>query len=252
MKFTVFVLLAWLGCGPAWSIMPFAKTPAEEKLCSAKILGRDQSDTKNWMHMHHYCDGLRYYSRALANTSNRPEFTYYISQSIAEFNYVLQHTTPDFYMRAEVNAEKARSLVLAGRKAEAVSLYSSVVQQSPDFIPAYLFLADYYASGNRSKALDLVSQGLRHNPGTKSLQRRYRELGGKLPYPEALVKTEPAINADQAIAPDAVKPEAPAEPKAATDAAPAATATDGAASTPAPTTTKIGTPKNPYCRFCVD
>lgn len=211
-------------------------------MCRASIAGRDTSDKRNWGHMHHYCDGLRFYNRAVASTRDRNEFKYNIQLSLAGFDYVLLHTSPDFNMRPEVIANKARTLALAGRKAEAVTLYTGVVQQTPDYVPAYLYLADYYASSDRKKALSLVSDGLRHNPDTKSLQRRYQELGGKLPYPEPLVQAAP---------PETAPPPAE-EPVAAAAASSEVDSAAKAAAEPATEKPKIGSPKNPYCRFCPD
>jgi tetratricopeptide (TPR) repeat protein len=192
--------------------------------------------------MHHYCDGLRFYNRAVANTFNRTEFKYNIERSLSGFDYVLSHTSSDFNMRPEVIANKARTLALAGRAAEALMLYTGVVQQTPTYVPAYLYLADYYATSDRKKALSLVSDGLRHNPGTKSLQRRYQELGGELPYPEPPKQVEPAVAemppiVEQPAAPD-VLPDAGLNEKNVTE--------------PESDKPQIGSPTNPYCRFCPD
>ena len=242
MKFILLALAGLLTVDSAFAIQPYARTAEEDAMCKASIVGRDTSDKRNWQHMHHYCDGLRFYSRAVSSTRDRNEFKHYIGESLNGLNYVLSHTTPDFYMRPEVIAKKARTLALAGRKAEAVSLYIGVVQQTPKYVPAYLYLADYYASSDRKKALSLVSDGMRHNPGTKSLQRRYQELGGKLPYPEPLKQTEPAVTetppgAEQANNPEVLPQAGPAEN----------TVTEPDSDKP-----KIGSPKNPYCRFCPD
>lgn len=245
MKRTALILLAFVACEPAWAYLPFGRTPAEDVMCKARIAGRDISDVRNWQHMHHYCDGLRFYNRAMASTSNRMEFNSYIVTSIKNFDYVLSHTTSDFEMRPEIIAEKARALALAGRKAEAIMLYTGVVVQTPKYVPAYLYLADHYAGSDRKKALELVSLGLRHNPATKSLQRRYAELGGKLPYPapiEPVPLETPAAKPVEAAASTSASPAEPA-PGQSSSVAPVAEPV-------APP--KIGSPKNPYCRFCPD
>lgn len=241
MRHAVLILLALFVSSPAWAMKPWGKTPTEDAMCRARVAGHDTSDRRNWGHMHHYCDGLRFYNRALSSMRNRNEFNFNIKESLDGFDYVLKHTAPDFHMRPHVTAEKARVLALAGRKIEAVSLYAGVVQQTPNFVPAYLFLADHYANSNRTKALELVSQGLRHNPATKSLQRRYRELGGKLPYPEPLVKADPMVP----------EPQVTTEPAAAEKESSALSVptSDAAVEAEPP---KIGSPTNPYCRFCVD
>lgn len=242
MKFILLTLVGLLTVDPALAIQPFARTATEDAMCKASIAGRDTSDNRNWQHMHHYCDGLRFYNRAVASTRDRNEFKYNIRLSLAGFDYVLSHTAPDFYMRPEVIANKARTLALAGRKAEAVMLYTGVVQQTPKYVPAYLYLADHYASSDRKKALGLVSDGLRHNPGTKSLQRRYQELGGKMPYPEPPAQPDPAMiemppSAEQAAVPEVPSLAVPAEK----------TVTEPDSDKP-----KIGSPTNPWCRFCPD
>ncbi|MCL5059544.1 MAG: hypothetical protein M1449_02875 [Candidatus Thermoplasmatota archaeon] len=242
MKFILLALAGLLAADPAFALQPWGKTAAEDAMCRAQIAGRDTSDKRNWGHMHHYCDGLRFYNRAMSSIHDRNEFKYNIQESLGGFDYVLSHTSPDFNMRPEVIAGKARTLALAGRKAEAVMLYTGVVQQTPKYVPAYLYLADHYASSDRKKALSLVSDGLRHNPGTRSLQRRYRELGGKLPYPEPPVQAAPAVTTP----PQAEEPAAAAEASAEGDSA-GKTAAEPAAEKPS-----IGSPKNPYCRFCPD
>lgn len=259
MKFILLALAGLLTVDSALAIQPFARTAAEDAMCKASIVGRDTSDKRNWQHMHHYCDGLRFYNRAVANTRDRNEFRYNIQLSLAGFNYVLSHTAPDFDMRPEVIAGKARTLALAGRKGEAVMLYTGVVQQTPEYVPAYIYLADHYASSDRKKALSLVSDGLRHNPGTKSLQRRYRELGGKLPYPEPLAKqSSPAPEAEAAATSQLTSPRPQVSPTPATATPPEASVPERAAERPAdttassPETPKIGSPTNPWCRFCPD
>jgi len=124
---------------------------------------------------------------------------------------------------------------------EAVGNLRQAIEMNPRLPRAYMTLADLYdQQKNRGKALETVTAGLRHNPDAKSLQRRYTELGGKLPYP---VPIEPAAaapaKADEVAAPAAAEP-AVAAPVAATPAAEPAAAP------------KIGSPTNPYCRFCPD
>ncbi|MBW8328731.1 MAG: hypothetical protein K0M48_06150 [Thiobacillus sp.] len=241
MKFILLALAGVLAADPAFALQ-WGRTAAEDAMCSAQIAGRDKSDKQNWGHMHHYCDGLRFYNRALSSTRDRNDFNFNIKESLDGFDYVLSHTSKDFGMRPEVIAGKARTLALAGHKGAAVSLYTGVVQQTPKYVPAYLYLADYYASSDRKKALSLVSDGLRHNPGTKSLQRRYQELGGKLPYPEPLVQAAPAVTTP----PPAEAPVAAAEASAEVGSA------EKMVTEPAAEKPKIGSPTNPYCRFCPD
>jgi hypothetical protein len=107
-------------------------------------------------------------------------------------------------------------------------------------------LADFYSGIKQpAKALEIITEGLRHNPDTKSLQRRYTELGGELPYP-APIEPTPAVEAE------AAKPEEPPTPTP-NSVEPAASPTTVPPAPVEPTAEpQIGSPTNPYCRFCPD
>jgi len=108
----------------------------------------------------------------------------------------------------------------------------------------YALIADAYAEmKNRSKALEYVTEGLKYNPDSRALKRRYTELGGELPFPEPIVKTAPE---------PAPRPETPATPPPQVEPA-----SDGPAAQPSQNSGIDSEPKpdekpaaNPYCRFC--
>ncbi|MDZ7584279.1 MAG: hypothetical protein U0938_05540 [Thiobacillus sp.] len=231
---------------PAWAALPYATTPAEQAMCQVRVYSRLGERNENTMHMHHYCDGLRFLDRAYSAMSNKQDMKHYLNESIGNFDYVLAHTKEDYVMRGEVHVGKARALKLAGRKAEAVAEFSKALRYDINSTDAYQALADHYLeTGSKTKALEMATEGLRRNPDSKGLKRRYTELGGKLPYPLP-IETVP-VEA-QVAKPDetaASTPASPAEPATGTPA----TATPAVESIAAP---KIGSPKNPYCRFCPD
>lgn len=225
---------------PAWAVLPFGATPAEMVMCQARVYSRlDRSDPGS-VHMHHYCDGLRFMDRAYASMRNKADMKYYLQEAIGGFDYVLGKTQESYSMRGEVHLGKARALKLAGRNAEAVAEFNKALSYKADSPEIYRALADhYYDTGNKQKAMDLVIEGLQRNPNSKGLKRRYSEFGGKLPYPVAVEKSvvaeEPKVEAKP------VETEPPS----------------GAVETVAPTgpvpdivAPKIGSPDNPYCRFC--
>ncbi len=223
----------------------FAKTPEEEAMCQALIYNNhDTSDHENWKHMHHFCDCMRFTNRAYAALGNRQEVRYNLTNAIDGCNYVLSHTAPDFYMRAEVHLQKGKALMLDRQEEKAVGEFMEAIRGNPELAQAYMELADIQARNKKSgEALKTVTEGLRHAPDSKPLQRRYTELGGKLPYP-APIATAPAES--QVAKPDAAAASASAAPGASTAATPAAPAAEPDAPP------KIGSPTNPYCRFCPD
>lgn len=250
------VLLSWLvmllpiaSAKAAWEPTQ-AEMAALPPYCAARF-NQGSDAFKNWqktmgsdfIHIHHYCVGLKLLNHVRGSSSSKKNET--LGAAVREFDYVLTHAAPDFYMRPEILMNRGIALSMMKRDGEAVSNLLQAIELNPKQPRAYLTLADLYGKmKNRTKALETVSEGLRHNPDTRSLQRRYSELGGKLPYPEPIrsareADTEAATPAD--VAPAAVTA-APAEPDKAEPAA-----------APAPgEQPKIGSPNNPYCRFCPD
>jgi hypothetical protein len=130
------------------------------------------------------------------------------------------------------------------------------IKGNPELAGAYVELADIQASNKKPQdALKTVTEGLGHAPDSKPLKRRYAELGGKLPYPEPVVKkSSPA--ADASPAPQQALAEAAPSSPAAVEANQPALAADKPVRAPAAPAqiepAKIGSPKNPYGRICPD
>lgn len=243
-KMGFLVCAAMMGLSlPLKAVADFARTPQEEAMCEAKGYNRRDTDIGNWGHMHHFCDCVRFINRAYSLQGNKKRES--LGVAIGGCDYVLSHTRPDFYMRPEVHLQKGKALSLLGQDGKATNEFMEAIKGNPKLAQAYVELADIQARNkNPSESLKTVSDGLRHNPGTKSLQRRYDELGGKPPYPaplEPVLVESPAKPAEQAASTLA----SPGEPVA---GAPA-TAAPAVEPVVAP---KIGSPKNPYCRFCPD
>lgn len=241
---------------PAWAIMPYAATPAEQAMCQARVYSRLGARDQNTRHMHHYCDGLRFIDRAYASMSKKQDMQYYLGVSIDNFDYVLAATQEDYAMRGEVHMGKARALKLLGRKGEAVGEYIRALRYAPNSSAIYQALADSYQEmGDKPKALEMVTEGLKRNPDSKGLKRRYTKLGGKLPYPEAVTKAMPAEVAGTEVKPEANPEAVPHSGEAtsqAADASPEQIKLKTESQAEPVAAPKIGSPTNPYCRFCTD
>lgn len=244
-------LLAMLFTIPS-AMAGWAPTPAEMAALPPYCAARFDEGTeafKSWrstmgddfIHIHHYCAGLNFLNRARAQAASKAGGT--LGAVVREFDYVLTHASPDFYLRSEILMNRGVALSMMKRDGEAVSNLLQAIERDARQPRAWLALADLYdRQKNRSKALQTVSEGLRHNPDTRSLQRRYAELGGKLPYPAPAEPAQAEAPVDKsgetagsAPAPVAAHADTPATP-AVEPIAPA----------------KIGSPTNPYCRFCPD
>lgn len=235
----------------------FARTPQEEAMCQALVYSRDTSDRANWEHMHHYCDCIRFTNRAYS-ASSRNEVKRNLETGIRGCVATLKYTSPDFYMRPEVHLQMGVAYRLYPLEGKAIAEFMEAIKGNPQLAQAYVELADIQAKNKKSQeALKTVTEGLRHAPDSKPLKRRYAELGGKLPYPEPVVKkSSPAADADAAATTSQALPEPQASPSPAATIPPEASVSTKAEEKPAePVTTppapaKIGSPNNPHCRFC--
>ena len=130
--------------------------------------------------MHHFCDGLRFYDRAVRSHGDRAAVNYNLGISIGGFDYVLGHTSTGFKLRPEILVLRGRSLELAGKALEGAQSYNDALKLNPNFSMAYAALGNYYAkSGDKNQALKMYEEGLRRHPGNRYLRARYQALGGK-------------------------------------------------------------------------
>lgn len=252
-------LLALFPVALAQAFSDFGITPQEQAMCQAVIYnGHDTSDRTNWGHMHHYCDCVRFTNRALRQTGNERNFE--LLRAIDGCDYVLRQTKSDFFMRGEVHLQKGKALRMSGKDALAAAEFIKALSVNPNLVTAYTAYSDFYVRlGKRDEALNIISEGLKHVPTSKTLQRRYTELGGKLPYPEPLKPVTPTM----APFPDGLPPTPATDPSIEKTPAPEqknpeilppndTSATPKQPSNPPEPSseTPIGTPSNPWCRFC--
>lgn len=238
------MLLAIPSAMAAWEPSP-AEMAALPQYCAARF-NEGSEAFKTWrssmggdfIHIHHYCAGLNFLNRARGMPSSKTKGI--LGAAVGDFDYVLKNAAPDFSLRAEILMNRGIALSMLKRNGEAVGNLLKAIELDPKQPRAYMTLTDLYAtSNNRSKALETVTEGLRHNPDTRSLQRRYTELGGKLPYPAAIV---PVVAEPAAPNPVDMTTESPTESAAKAEAV----VPEEKIATPPP----IGSPTNPYCRFC--
>lgn len=221
---------------------PFCQTklnpnasPADRKLYSGKI-GPD------WQHIHHYCFALNFINRYKRSFSNKTDQLFYLQSAMGELDYMLTQSSPTFWMRPEMHVQKGRLLTAAKRNGEAVNEFEKALQDNPNYVEAYAALSDLYQNtGQQLKSIAAVEQALQHAPNSKSLQRRYNQLTGK-------VFTPPPPTVEQAA-------QIPPTPifvvqAVATSGVNSTTTQPVSASSPVVVPEKIGTPSNPYCRFC--
>lgn len=228
------------------SLPPYCKTKMKTNQGSPEYNAWAATLGKDFQHTHHYCAGINFINRYYAARTALDKRTN-LKDAETNLQYMVSHAEPTYSLMPDVYLNLGVVYSLSNRPAQAITNYNKAIELNPRLPKAYAGLADFYLQGKQNaKALEIVTEGLRHNPETRSLQRRYKELGGKLPYPEPVAvaeKVEPVAEPAKATAMDQAAPAS--DPAAASpgEAAPAA---------PAIVTPKIGSPTNPYCRFCPD
>ncbi len=186
----------------------------------------------------HTCYGINFLNRYYrAKTSWQKK--QYLQNALGDFNYSVRHLSPGFKLMPEILYYRGLTYRLMGREAEAMGDFLKSIQLDPKYFKSVAELADLYDGklSSRKKALELVTEGLRHSPSSRELMRRYDRFGGKPPYPEPYVRQA----AQETPAPTAPAPVAPEPaPKPAAAGAPAS----------APPPAAPGSTANPWCRFC--
>ncbi|MFN3543475.1 MAG: tetratricopeptide repeat protein [Thiobacillus sp.] len=258
----LFVVVAWLGSTASVAMDRLGMTEAEVRsmppICIAKMTGGELA--KQWtgmvgpdfVHVHHYCMGINYLSRAYG-ASNGRDRGFMLKNAHDNLMYMVKAASPSFAVMPDVYLNLGIVYRMRGDSAQAMTSFHKAIELNPRMARAYRELADsYMALRNRPKALEVVTDGLRHNPETRSLQRLYMELGGKLPYPEPVAKRETtpesmALGMRQNEAGGGEASIAPTAPASRADSVDAPANQSGQEAAPQP---KIGSPSNPFCRFC--
>jgi len=229
--------------------------------------------------LHHYCDALKAMVRA---DRNRAESRYWLNLAVDDFKGMVadwEHRAPTCTVRPDLYTNLGNALLRQNKASAgmAVMNFNKALELKKDFLPAYYALSDVYLdTGKKKEALGVIEEGLKYVPDSKGLLRRFRELGGKTP-PTPIAKAnpplppqpdktlgarqpEPGATAEGKQAPaesSAPQPSAGPGPESSMSPPPAPNKAAGASAVAAPEAVvseppKIGSPKNPYCRFCPD
>jgi tetratricopeptide (TPR) repeat protein len=233
---------------PAFAVLPYDFTDEEvgamPPICQEKIRGgsqrfRESFGMPSWGHMHHYCHGVKFMMRVRKFPQDR---SFYLTSARGEFQYVVRAIDKGHWFRPQLYLELAQVHIQLKEHAEAQALLYEAIKLNRTYEPAYAALASMQRQiGVGKMALETATEGLRHVPDSKRLQKAYLENGGKMPFPDPATKTEPAP---------------PAAAESPTVSEPATQAPDeGSADAGANTDADVGAPTENAaaegsCRFC--
>jgi len=127
--------------------------------------------------LHHYCWGLMKTNRALLRANDAQTREFYLRDAIHEFDYVIDRVTNDFLLLPEILAKKGENLIRLSRGPEGVLVLERAMELKPDYWPPYAYMSDYYlASGELTKAREVLETGIRQAPESQTLRSRLAEL----------------------------------------------------------------------------
>lgn len=208
---------------------------------------------KNADWVHHRCWAMISKQRSFAAYSPKSRLKYspkwYAKLFHDDMNYIFKVAPSNWKYMPQMLYEDGDMYLIQRDYGNASKNAIRAIGLDPKYSRSYELLADTYSQmGNKRKALETTTEGLKHDPTSKRLIRRHVELGGTPP----VVAAQPAAEASAAIEP----PLAPIEPAPVTEPvetpsvvnAPATDAQEVQAAPPpaAPPQSKT----NPYCRFC--
>lgn len=121
--------------------------------------------------------GLENTNRALYFSSTKQDRNFELSQSVREFDYLLQRVSPDFALLSEILTRRGENLLRLEKGPQGILDLNRAIELKPDNWPPYAALSDYYkALGDVASAREWAEKGLSAAPGTKALERGLAEL----------------------------------------------------------------------------
>jgi len=154
--------------------------------CAAKMKDVNSSywqeklGPKNFVHIHHLCFALYAKNKAIS-TFDKKDRQYLLQRAIGNFEYIESHVEPDFILLVIVYIEKADVYRLLDMYAKAEEYYLKAIRFNPDYAKAYASYSQYFVYRNDyAKAEEVLMNGLKMIPDSRSLNRRLKRLKKKI------------------------------------------------------------------------
>lgn len=209
---------------------------------------------KNADWFHHRCWAMISKQRSFAAYSPKSRLKYspkwYAKLFHDDMNYIFKVAPSNWKYMPQMLYEDGDMYLIERDYGNASKNAIRAIGLDPQYSRSYELLADTYSQmGNKKKALEATTEGLKHDPTSKRLIRRHVELGGTPPVVAAQPAAEESTAIESPLAP--IEPTPIAEPVKTPAAVVEAPATGPQEVQAAPPTVAPPQSKtNPYCRFC--
>jgi len=178
----------------------------------------------NYLHIHHYCFGLKALSLAYRNLGNKQKLEFMANSVVGNFNYIIEHTERTFFLRPEAFLNLGRGHLLRQEYGVAKQKFEQAIKLNPKSADAWVALSDmYHQLGKKSDALAILEQASEICGENKKIDLRIAEMRSagikpstadvvplQKPAPKPAAPSEAAPASEPAVATDAVVEQAPA------------------------------------------
>lgn len=165
-----------------WSDTDFALYPpyCRAKLGEAKdleVIWKQKLGPANFLHIHHFCFGLKALNMGYASYKDVPKRRSLAKDAVGNFNYILNHTQKDFFMRADALVGVGRAYMLVQQYDEAQDMFEDAIKFNPATVDAWIALSDLqYQTGKKEEALATLEKALESAGEHKKITLRIEDL----------------------------------------------------------------------------
>lgn len=147
--------------------------------------GTDHPEVRRWravfgedyIHMHHYCQGLLYLMRGDISPLDSHEAYFNYKKAVGNLEYMEDRASPGFSMMPELYLKKGQALSRMGELRKAAASFRKSIELKPDYVPVYAVFSDFFLThGESEKARQVLHEGLSVVPDAGILQRRLAEM----------------------------------------------------------------------------
>jgi tetratricopeptide (TPR) repeat protein len=128
---------------------------------------------ENWIHLHHYCQGLLMLNRFYRGAGNPSAL---LKEAEAQFDYMIEHSNPKFILVPEYHLKMGITQKLMGKDGKAIEHFMKAIELKKDYVPAYMQLIDCYKDHDPENAIKTAEMGLKHSPNSEILKNKLGEL----------------------------------------------------------------------------
>lgn len=136
-----------------------------------------QLGPKNFIHIHHFCFGLKAMNLAYASLGDKGRREFMANAVVGNFNYILEHTERTFFMRPEALLNLGRGYQLRQQYDIARRKYEEALKYNPKLADAWVAMSDmFYQLGQKREAMYILEKASEQVGENKKIDLRLDEM----------------------------------------------------------------------------